>query len=383
MKYIELGEICEIQIGKTPSRSVSEYWNGDLPWVTISDLSDNRIVIETKEKITRVGAKKSGSKLIPEGTLLLSFKLSLGKRAFAGTDLFTNEAIAALNPINSNEVCNDYLYWALGSFDYDRLVDRAAKGKTLNKAKLRILKIPLPPLEEQKRIALILDTADEIRAKRRQSIEELDRLAQSVFLDMFGDPVTNPKGWKIQFLGDLGKWQSGGTPPRKSIEYYNGNIPWISSGELNSIYIEKSKETISEEAIRETSAKLVPKGSIMLGMYDTAALKSSIAKVDCSCNQAIAFSKLDEETANTIYAYYAIQIGREEFRKLQRGIRQKNLNLTMVKAIKIPLPPISLQKKFASIIQSIEAQKSLHQQHLTELDNLFASLQSRAFNGSL
>ena len=150
----------------------------------------------TKERITRIGATKSGSKRIPRGTLLLSFKLSLGKRTFSGCDLFTNEAIAALHVLDHDVADRDYLYWALGSIDYDRLVDRAAKGKTLNKAKLKLLEIPLPPLDEQKRIAGILDAADALRAKRREALGQLDTLLQSTFLDMFGDPVTNPMGWE-------------------------------------------------------------------------------------------------------------------------------------------------------------------------------------------
>ena len=203
MRTVPLQQICDIQIGKTPSRSVPEYWGGELPWVTISDFAAGRIVTTTQERITRIGAAKSGSKRIPRGTLLLSFKLSLGKRALSGCDLFTNEAIAALHVLDHDVADRDYLYWALGSIDYDRLVDRAAKGKTLNKAKLKILKIPLPPLAEQKRIAGILDAADALRAKRRETLAQLDTLLQSTFHDMFGDPVTNPMGWEDSHLPDL------------------------------------------------------------------------------------------------------------------------------------------------------------------------------------
>ena len=126
MRTVPLQQLCEIQIGKTPSRSVPEYWGGELPWVTISDFAAGRTVETTKERITEVGAEKSGSKLIPHGTLLLSFKLSLGKRAYAGCDLFTNEAIAALQVLDQAVADRDYLYWALGSINYDSLVDRAA-----------------------------------------------------------------------------------------------------------------------------------------------------------------------------------------------------------------------------------------------------------------
>ena len=217
MRTVPLQQICAIQIGKTPSRSVPEYWGGELPWVTISDFAAGRIVTTTKEKITGIGAAKSGSKRIPRGTLLLSFKLSLGKRTLAGCDLFTNEAIAALRVLDHDVADRDYLYWALGSIDYDRLVDRAAKGKTLNKAKLKRLQIPLPPLAEQKRIAGILDAADALRAKRREALAQLDTLLQSIFLDMFGDPVTNPMGWEERTLGELAQssFRNGLSPSTK------------------------------------------------------------------------------------------------------------------------------------------------------------------------
>ena len=207
MRTVSLQQICDIQIGKTPSRSVPEYWGGELPWVTISDFAAGRIVTATKERITRIGAAKSGSKRIPRGTLLLSFKLSLGKRTFSGCDLFTNEAIAALHVLDHDVADRDYLYWALGSIDYNRLVDRAAKGKTLNKAKLKLLQIPLPPLDEQKRIAGILDAADALRAKRREALAQLDTLLQSTFLGMFGEPVRS--GWTMVTVETLASSQSG------------------------------------------------------------------------------------------------------------------------------------------------------------------------------
>ena len=257
MRTVSLREICDIQIGKTPSRSVPEYWGGELPWVTISDFAAGRIVTTTKERITRIGAVKSGSKRIPRGTLLLSFKLSLGKRAVSGCDLFTNEAIAALHVRDHDVADRDYLYWALGSIDYDRqMVDRAAKGKTLNKAKLNILQIPLPPLSEQRRIAGILDSADALRAKRRAALARLETLTQSIFLDMFGDPATNPKRWPTSALEDLFEISRGGSP--RPIDDYITESPdgvnWIMIGDApeGSKYITATKRKIKPEGAKRS-----------------------------------------------------------------------------------------------------------------------------------
>ncbi len=245
------------------------------------------------------------------------------------------------------------------------------------------LAIPLPPLEEQRRIAAILDQAETLRTQRRTALALLDTLTQSLFLDMFGDPAKNTLGLPTKQLGELGDWHSGGTPPRSKSHYFEGDIPWFSSGELEPMYVSDSVEHISHAALKETATKLVPAGSLMMGMYDTAALKTSIALRDCSCNQAIAFSKLDPTLADTAYVYYAIVVGREHFRRLQRGVRQKNLNLSMVREIRIPHPPLPLQQTFATRIASIEALKTTHRHALAALDALFASLQQRAFAGQL
>lgn len=149
------------------------------------------------------------------------------------------------------------------------------------------------------------------------------------------------------------------------------------------MYVFDSKEHLSEAAIEETAAKWIPTGSLMLGMYDTAALKASIAGVQCSCNQAIAFCSLNSSLAETVYVYFAIQIGREHYRRLQRGVRQKNLNLSMIREIQIPLPERHLQREFARRVAAVETLKAAHRASLAELDALFASLQHRAFRGEL
>lgn len=275
-----------------------------------------------------------------------------------------------------------FLCRVLENYDVTPYVTGTTRGK-LTKAGASEIVIPVPSLADQQRIADILDRAEALRAKRRAALAQLDELIQSIFLDMFGDPARNTKNLPTISLGEFGEWQSGGTPPRGREDYFEGSIPWFSSGELEEMFLFKSKEHISEKALCETSAKTVPKGALMLGMYDTAALKASIACVNCSCNQAIAFATLNPEIVETIFVYFAIVIGREHFRRLQRGVRQKNLNLSMVREIIIPLPPLPLQQEFARRVESVDKLKTAHKASLAELDALFASLQYRAFRGEL
>lgn len=260
---------------------------------------------------------------------------------------------------------------------------RGAGLKNISKSYLDQIEIPVISLEEQNRIVWVLDKTEKLICQRKQSIEALEALIKSFFLEMFGDPVLNPQEYPIISLSQLGKWQSGGTPLRSKEYYYDGNIPWYSSGELNDVYIFQSKENINSRAIRETSAKLVKAGSLLLGMYDTAALKSSITRVDASCNQAIAFSLLSENKCNSLYVYMAIQLGKRMHLSRRRGVRQRNLNLNMIKGIKIPLPPVKDQNRYALIFEKTLDEIDKLKDSLNRLETLFQSLLQKAFRGEL
>lgn len=244
-------------------------------------------------------------------------------------------------------------------------------------------RIPLPQINDQIHIANVLSRCEELMCKRKESLRLLDEFLKSTFLEMFGDPVRNERNLKQVRLDALGVWKSGGTPSRANSNYFHGNIPWITSGELNEMYISDSKEKITEEAIENSNADLIMPGSILLGMYDTAALKSSINTTIATCNQAIAYSKLNSDLCNTVFIYFNIQLGRDYFRRQQRGVRQKNMNLSMIKSIKVLLPGLDEQIKFARIVERTQIIKAECLASLQELKNLHASLSERAFRGRL
>lgn len=168
---VELSEICDILIGGTPSRKISKYWGGKNPWVKIRDLN-NPIVEETEEKITDEGVKKSSVKLLKKGTLLFSFKLTIGKVAIAGKDLYTNEAIAGIVP-KDGRVLTKYLYYVLPRLNYDSYCQRATKGKTLNSEILKSICLPLPSIDEQK---AIIKKLDDIETKKESYLKEISRM---------------------------------------------------------------------------------------------------------------------------------------------------------------------------------------------------------------
>ena len=393
MTTVPLQRICDIQIGKTPSRSVPEYWCGDLPWVTISDFAAGRIVRTTKERITRLGAAKSGSKRIPRGTLLLSFKLSLGKRAIAGCDLFTNEAIAALHILDHDAADRDYLYWALGSINYDRLVDRAAKGKTLNKAKLKLLQIPLPPPTEQKRIARILDAADALRAKRREAVAQLDTLLQSTFLDMFGDPVK--LGWTMVTVEALASNQRGAirTGPFGSqllhSEFVDEGIRVLGiDNAVANEFREGEPRFITAQKYEQLRRYIVRPRDVLITIMGTCGRCAVVPDDICTAinTKHLCCITLDRGRClpEFMHAYFLEHpIARRYLEQSAKGAIMSGLNMRIIKSLPIPAAPLDLQHRFAAIVQSVEQQKARQRTHLAELDTLFASLQSRAFRGDL
>ncbi|MCK4678247.1 MAG: restriction endonuclease subunit S [Bacteroidales bacterium] len=364
MIWYNFSEIIKDKTGGNPKLKVSEYLNkGEIPVVDqgkklISGFSNNKSLLY---KFTKP--------LILFGDHTCIFKY-IDFPFILGAD-----GVKALEA--KIDIETKYLYYFLCSA---RLPDT---GYDRHFKYLKRIKIPLPPLETQQKIAAILDKADELIQNDKQILEKYDQLAQSVFLEMFGDPVTNSMKWNLSKLNELGIWKSGGTPSRQIAEYFNGDIPWLTSGELENIYTFESIEQICEQAIRESSAKLIEKDSLLLGMYDTAALKSTINKVECSCNQAIAFAKLDNKKANTVFVYYFIQFGKDFLRRMQRGVRQKNMNLSMIKNLQIFLPPIELQNRFAEIIKQIETQKQVACQSLQKSEELFRGLLQGVFRGEL
>jgi type I restriction enzyme S subunit len=149
-----LGGICEIAIGRTPSRLNSSFWGRGYKWLSIADLR-NKVVTESKEEITELAASKM--QIIPKGTLLMSFKLSIGRLCFAGCDLFTNEAICSFNDLQANA---EFLYYMLGRTDFSLYGKQAVKGYTLNKESLKLVEVPLPSQAEQEAIAKVLSAMD-------------------------------------------------------------------------------------------------------------------------------------------------------------------------------------------------------------------------------
>lgn len=281
-----------------------------------------------------------------------------------------------------------YFFHFFKTPEYRRAVSFLAEGANINNLRnedLDDLQIPLPPLTEQKRIAAILDAADALRAKRRESLAQLDTLLQSTFLDMFGDPVTNPMGWEIKALGAVGEVITGNTPPRSHAEYYGDHIEWIKSDNINnpSFFLTEAEEYLSV-AGRDV-ARTAPAGSILVTCI--AGSPSSIGNAAIA-DRVVAFNQqinafVPGEQVSQWFAFGLFWVGKRLVQRASTNSMKGMVSKSSFSAIPAPVAPKSLQDQFAAIAATVVKQKTTQRAHLDELNTLFASLQSRAFRGEL
>lgn len=244
-------------------------------------------------------------------------------------------------------------------------------------------KIPLPPLPEQKRIASILDKADALRQKRKQAIAKLDKLLQSVFLQMFGDPVTNPKGWDVVAFTEAGSLDRGVSKhrPRNAPELLNGPYPLIQTGDVANSggYIRNYSNTYSEIGLKQS--KIWPKGTLCITIAANIANTGILMFDACFPDSVVGF--VPNESSSIEYVQHLFGFLRKILEDKATQVAQKNINLSILRSLPIPLPEISQQKRFADFVNAVENEREQHRRHSTKMDNLFASLQQRAFKGEL
>ena len=384
----KLGEICEIINGSTPLRSNKEFWsNGDFPWFTIDDIREQgRIIRYTKQHITQDGLKKL--RILPVNTVLLCCTASIGEYAITEIELTTNQQFNGLIIKDKTKLLPFFLLYFSSTL---KDVLSNLSGKTtidfIPISRLKEVEILLPLLSDQKHIINILNLAFDKIAKTKANAERNLKNAKELFESYLQNVFANKgKGWEGKKLEQIAFVKSGGTPSRAKKEYWDGNIPWYSSGELNNLYTENPERHINDLAINNSNAKLFPKGSLLIGMYDTAALKMSILDRDATFNQAIAGVKPNDKI-DLIFVLHSINSIKPDILNLRRGVRQKNLSLEKIKNIPIFLPSLAEQKSIVEKLNlfSLETKKleSIYQKKVIALDELKKSILQKAFRGEL
>ena len=380
----KLEKLCNIQTGGTPSRQNPEYFYGDIPWVTTVALGKAHINQgHATEFLTLKAVSESASKVIPAGSLLVGIRVGVGKTSITDCDMATNQDIAALTHIDSR--CDvEYLQRVLRSYSgYFNSIKRGATIQGITTKVLRQLEIPLPPIDTQRKIAVVLDKAQELIDLRKAQIEKLDEFLRSVFLDMFGDPVTNPKGWVIKRLCELCDVRDG---THDSPSYVENGYPLITSKNINGDKIDFSTANLISEKdfmlIQQRSK--VDFGDILMPMIGTIGHPVIVNTRVLFAIKNVALIKFaNNSIVNNTYirdlfrSHYFIHLIKDK----NRGGTQKFIALGDIRSFFIPVPAQLLQCQYSSIVEKTEQQKALMQQSLTEMENNFSSLMQRAFRG--
>ena len=238
---------------------------------------------------------------------------------------------------------------------------------TANWKDLRTLEFDLPSPGKQRELAGILSEAESLKGHYRKMLTTCDDVVKSQFVEMFGDPIDNTFHKPIASFSDLGKWQSGGTPARSNTSYFEGGIDWYSAGELNGFHLRSSIEKITIEALNQSAAKLYPAGSLLVGMYDTAALKMGVLDKAAASNQACA-CLIPNDSVLVEWLYTAISIMKPHLLSQRKGCRQKNLSLKMIKGFNLPIADKAEQRDFAAFFHSVDKSKFAVQKALDELN---------------
>ncbi|MBU3849239.1 MAG: restriction endonuclease subunit S [Candidatus Treponema excrementipullorum] len=378
-----LGDICTVVSGTTPKSTQAEYWDGDLNWVTPAELTDESdIIYDSQRKITQQAVIDSSLKSFPAGTVLLSSRAPIGKVAIAGTEMYCNQGFK--NLICSDKIYNRYLYHFLkDKTDYLNSLGRGATFKEISKSIVENIEIPLPSLEEQRKIAAELDKVSDLIAKRRTQLDKLEDLVKSRFIEMFGTLSHPSQKFKYDILKNLcrkitdGK-HGGCTPQLGSGRYFVGAREIFD----DSVHYETAPEIAIDEFEKDYKRCNLEIGDLLIVNTGATIGKSAIA---CDCRtqhtllqKSVALLKVKSELINPVFLKYCYRVN-ETMYKVESASAQPNLLLSKINTTSIYVPPMALQNQFAAFVEQTEKSKTTISHSLQKLETLKKALMQEYF----
>ena len=384
LQTIKLSDMFTLQMGKTPSRDNPAYWNGTHKWVSIADLGKaTKFIVDTKECITDLAVSETGIRATPKDTVVMSFKLSIGKTAVTAEEIYTNEAIMSFVDKGIYDFDIDYIYHLFSGKDWSEGTNKAVMGVTLNKATLSQISIPLPPIEEQRKIAHNLEKVTYLIEVCNTILEKLDLLVKSRFVEMFGEPILNPKGWNMATIGDIVTEVKYGTS-KPAVD--GGKYPYL---RMNNLTYDGHLDLTDLKRIdipdNEIEKCIVRKGDVLFNRTN------SVELVGKTC--------VFDEDEDMIIAGYIIRVRlkpvmlpivlscfmntdalKKKLRNMAKGaVNQANINAQELQAINIYLPPLALQEQFAAFVEQTDKSKLAVKQVLEKAETLKKALMQEYF----
>lgn len=386
MRQLKIKEIGEVVSGSTPKTDKKEYWDGEIPWVTPKELGqlEGKYLNNTERKITTSGFKSCSTRLIPPGNILFTSRAPIGHLAINKIEVCTNQGFKSI--ILKEDFSADYIYFALKK-NVAKLQDLGTGStfKELSKAKFEEFVLSVPPLPAQRHIAQLLSQAEQLIAQRQESLRLLDAYLKSTFLEMFGDPVRNEKGWDVKQLmllvDKLGDGLHGTPEYDEDGEYY-----FVNGNNLDKGYIrmdEKTKKVSYAEYIKHS--KELNENTILVSINGTLGRVAFYRGEKIILGKSACYFNLKKGAIAPLFLFHFLE---SEFflryvTSKATGSTISNVSLRTMRELPIIIPPMSLQTQFAQIVAQTEILKTQYKQSLAELEQLYGSLSQKAFRGEL
>ena len=400
----ETGSWCS---GGTPSRRQSDYFGKGIPWVKSGDLPDG-LIEKSEEEITEIGLNNSSAKLLPAGTISMAlYGATIGKLGIMAFPAATNQACANVVP-NKYLIEPYYLFFYLLS-QRQTFIELGQGGAQPNISQEIVRKhpFPLPPLNEQRSIVakleLLLSRVDACQQRLARIPVILKRFRQAVLAAACSGRLTAdwrekqgigegdelPEGWKFCSIADVGKVCNGSTPSRRCPEYWAGDIPWVSSGEVRNCIIKETRESITQAGYDNSSVRLLPVGTILLAMIGEGKTRgqTAILNIEATINQNVAAVIISKELISSKYLWHWFQFQYEITRQSGSGSGPQALNCQRVRELPLNLPPLPEQEEIVrrveglfTLADQLEARYTTAQ---AQVDKLTQSILAKAFRGEL
>lgn len=377
MEY-RLEELFDLQMGKTPSRNNAEYWDSkDNKWISIADLSKcGKYICETKEYISNKAVEESGISKILANTVVMSFKLSIGKAAITSEEMYSNEAIMAFRDKHTIDLVPEYIYYLLLAHDWNEGTNKAVMGKTLNKATLSKTKVSIHSHKEQIAIVDCLNAVTHVITSRQQQLQKLDELVKARFIELFIG-----KGYPTKTIDEvsLGKGEYGAQSA--SIEYDPTRPRYVRITDIN------DDGTLNDDVVASINPDDDEQYRLEYGDFLFARMGATVGKTFAfiAGNQIFAGYliryKLNQKLINPRYLFWYTKLDEYwNWVKLnQSGAAQPGINAKKYGSLRIPVPPVAEQEQFAAFVEQTDKSKVAVQKALDEAQLLFDSLMQKYF----
>lgn len=370
-------DVSTVVGGSTPKTDIPEYWGGDNYWVAPAELDGSKFISSTVKRITDLAVSKTNLSLLPRGTVLLSSRAPIGKVAITTVPMYCNQGFK--NIVCGPELFNGYVYYFLKhNVDYLQSLGTGATFKEISKKVVENVSISYPSFEEQQRIVNELDLLASIIDKKIAQLRDLDALAQSIFYEMFGDPITNEKGWPVRFLEEIASSQIGLTYKPENVSE-TGTIVLRSSNIQNSI-IDLNDIVRVNCDIKEK--QFVREGDILMcsrnGSFRLVGKVARIQNLPERMSYGAFMTTIRSDYNDYLFGFFKTPAFRAQL-GLAKTATINQITVKMLNAIQLPVPPKVIQSSFAERIAHITSQQNAIIESLNGIQHLFNSRMSLYF----